>query len=559
MSGGDAVTVVPGNDAQNVIAYFVGDPRTQRHERGLLPVGTSGDTLCVENIPKFVAPSEFLGHIASHRRYITHLRILGCSSNTAQYAVVIQFDSSSAADRVRSQYHRKPLSALGSEVLFIRYIDRDAWATQRLSTSSPPYPISTETLSTDAETDPSSAKSKPSDAKPRAPARAQKDDRDPAPGPPAPPVGDGAAVSDQKCPVVSLNLAIEKSMTCPVCLEDLLTPAKDPSSPLSDEYCVSGTSLWTTMCGHTGHLTCLQEYDGSKGCPVCRFNPADLGMECSELGCNEVEPLWMCLVCGHLGCGRYQHGHAEDHYRTTAHTYCLDVYTGSVWDYAGDGFVHRLVANSADGKLVESTYSRTGRTQETLDVEDAKFESQVEAVEDTYSRLLENQLGSVREYYVKLLDAEQARYDTHVAQLETTPLATQQCVADIREQVVGSKKAAAKSLKRARKSAQRASELAGELAGEEAVAAQLRSSLPKFKGKAAAASAPPPAHAQKRTFTLKEGCARRAAEEDRRPHDAARQLREAAALWGKNIRSMQTIRPAWTSSPDYCLTRPART
>jgi len=35
------------------------------------------------------------------------------------------------------------------------------------------------------------------------------------------------------------------------------------------------------------------------------------------------------------------------------HSYALELQTGRVWDYAGDGYVHRLVQNKSDGKLVQ--------------------------------------------------------------------------------------------------------------------------------------------------------------------------------------------------------------
>ena len=37
----------------------------------------------------------------------------------------------------------------------------------------------------------------------------------------------------------------------------------------------------------------------------------------------------------------------------TQHTYSLQLGNNRVWDYAGDNYVHRLVQNKGDGKLVE--------------------------------------------------------------------------------------------------------------------------------------------------------------------------------------------------------------
>ncbi|GMF21377.1 unnamed protein product [Phytophthora lilii] len=41
------------------------------------------------------------------------------------------------------------------------------------------------------------------------------------------------------------------------------------------------------------------------------------------------------------------------HYQDTLHTYSLELETQRVWDYAGDGYVHRLILNKQDGKFVE--------------------------------------------------------------------------------------------------------------------------------------------------------------------------------------------------------------
>jgi BRCA1-associated protein len=69
--------------------------------------------------------------------------------------------------------------------------------------------------------------------------------------------------------------------------------------------------------------------------------------------CNSSSDLWICLICGNVGCGRYNNKHAEAHCGETQHIYAMQLGTNRVWDYAGDNFVHRLVQNKADGKLVE--------------------------------------------------------------------------------------------------------------------------------------------------------------------------------------------------------------
>lgn len=66
----------------------------------------------------------------------------------------------------------------------------------------------------------------------------------------------------------------------------------------------------TILCNHSFHAECLQHWEDTT-CPVCRFNqtPELLpDQTCSE--CGKTQDLWMCLICGHIGCGRYAEAHA---------------------------------------------------------------------------------------------------------------------------------------------------------------------------------------------------------------------------------------------------------
>jgi BRCA1-associated protein len=56
--------------------------------------------------------------------------------------------------------------------------------------------------------------------------------------------------------------------------------------------------------------------------------------------------IWKCSI-------RYQQGHAIKHWKESQHCYSLEVETQRVWDYVGDGYVHRLIQSKTDGKLVE--------------------------------------------------------------------------------------------------------------------------------------------------------------------------------------------------------------
>lgn len=181
--------------------------------------------------------------------------------------------------------------------------------------------------------------------------------------------------------------------TCPVCLERM-----DDTN-----------GLMTIPCSHVFHCTCLQNWKGA-GCPVCRFtntsqedgydpsNPYSqpFGSSVSNLCsvCDCTDDLWICLICGHVGCGRYKGGHAKDHWKETAHSFSLELETQHVWDYAGDMWVHRLIRDKGDGKVVELP----GRNNQQED-EDVVPRAKLESIGLEYTHLITSQLESQRAYY----------------------------------------------------------------------------------------------------------------------------------------------------------------
>ncbi|CAG9829629.1 unnamed protein product [Diabrotica balteata] len=166
---------------------------------------------------------------------------------------------------------------------------------------------------------------------------------------------------------------------CPVCLERM------------DE---SVDGVLTILCNHAFHASCLEQW-GDSTCPVCRCvqSPEQAeSSECEECGSSVPSPdsLWICLICGHVGCGRYQGGHAASHYRETGHCYALQLGSHRVWDYKGDNFVHRLLQNKADGKLVPS---------ESPPTEAEGAQEKVDSVQLEFTYLLTSQLEEQRMYF----------------------------------------------------------------------------------------------------------------------------------------------------------------
>lgn len=173
------------------------------------------------------------------------------------------------------------------------------------------------------------------------------------------------------------------------------------------------TGLLTIICQHVFHCTCLQKWKGS-GCPVCRYTQDDFRKpsqslpfddsetaECSV--CHSDVNLWVCLICGNVGCGRYDSAHAFEHFTKTSHTFAMDLSTQRVWDYVGDAYVHRIIQSKTDGKLVELP-AADNSALDPPDWADAVPREKLENMSVEYTHLLTSQLESQRAYFEGILE-----------------------------------------------------------------------------------------------------------------------------------------------------------
>lgn len=204
--------------------------------------------------------------------------------------------------------------------------------------------------------------------------------------------------------------------TCPVCLERMDSDT---------------TGLITIPCQHTFHCQCLNKWKNSK-CPVCRYSSLrisrdsllrDTGGSASCNTCGSRENLWICLICGNVGCGRYSSKHAIEHYDATSHCFSMDMRTQRVWDYAGDNYVHRLVQNEVDGKLVEigaqgtTVHNNTTSGGSNKDSESTATFMRNKEYHLEYVQVLISQLESQREYYELKMEQE-VRSRTNDSQID---------------------------------------------------------------------------------------------------------------------------------------------
>lgn len=82
-------------------------------------------------------------------------------------------------------------------------------------------------------------------------------------------------------------------------------------------------------------------------------------------------------------------GHAHNHFVETQHTFAMQLGTKRVWDYIGDNYVHRLVQNKEDGKLVEVS-GNTGIVG---------ADEKIDSLQLEYTYLLTSQLESQRLFF----------------------------------------------------------------------------------------------------------------------------------------------------------------
>lgn len=201
----------------------------------------------------------------------------------------------------------------------------------------------------------------------------------------------------------------EDLLNCTVCLDKMYPDVE---------------SIITILCNHSFHAHCLSQWSDTS-CPICRYTQTpECTIESKCMVCSyEGESLWMCVICGYVACGRYINGHAYDHFSETQHTYAMQLTDNQVWDYAGDNYVHRLLANKCDGKPVEVEGGETYR----------QAEEKIETVQLEYTYLLTQQLESQRKYYEKLLKDSEKSLQKKTKELTSKNKKTSDDLAELQE------------------------------------------------------------------------------------------------------------------------------
>lgn len=320
-------------------------------------------TLCILAVPSYMTPADFLAFVGEKTRdAVSHFRMVRTQRQN-RYMVLMKFRDGKFARNWQAEWNGKVWNAMEPETCHVVFLK----TVELVATS----PAANEGSYPQVNGDPFVSK-----------------------------------------PIAPPTPSLVELPTCPVCLERM------------DET----TGLLTIPCQHVFHCTCLQKWSGG-GCPVCRYTHDDFSsgigkkhkktkrvaadgtayeyevddgaLECET--CHEDGgSLWQCLICGKVGCGRYEGKHAYKHYEESGHLFAMDLTSKRVWDYGGDGYVHRIMVEegSATKDGVEVGVREVGADS---DFGDAKNDH-VENLALEYTHLLTSQLESQRVYFEEIVE-----------------------------------------------------------------------------------------------------------------------------------------------------------
>ncbi|OGM43073.1 RING and UBP finger domain protein [Aspergillus bombycis] len=352
------------------------NPRQDVHveeQSSLLYPDDDFTTLCILAVPSYMSPSDFLGFVGeASMDDVSHFRMIR-TARANRYMVLLKFRSGKKAKEWQKEWNGKVFNSMEPEtchVVFVKTVEVQAVDSQAQHGGTASHQNS---LLSHSATSPQRATISSTGQSSSIPS---------------------ATLSTR--PLAPPTPSLVELPTCPVCLERM------------DET----TGLLTIICQHVFHCTCLQKWKGS-GCPVCRYTQdefrrssqgalyEDEPAECSV--CHSDINLWICLICGIVGCGRYDGAHAFDHYKETSHAFAMDLATQRVWDYVGDAYVHRIIQSKTDGKLVELP-AADNSALDPPDWTDAVPREKLENMSVEYTHLLTSQLESQRAYFEEIVE-----------------------------------------------------------------------------------------------------------------------------------------------------------
>lgn len=342
--------------------------------------GAQGVVLCMMEIPDLMIPCDILAFFAQGLADIDCFRIFRHYLHAEKYVGLLFFSDARRANLFLQHFNQQLLSTLFEGVCDLRPVTAISIQTNVHHVPLSDYSVlqrNFHELELQAATEAELAARLHDAASPsrrHAASHLASGDKDDACA-----ASPGKVTCPHRCAARSTRPAdasLPQSDQCTLCLEPL-APRRPQSVVL--------------YCGHVFHLQCLVRAEGLF-CPVCRFqhahsvHDAPACAACQQL-CHAAAPdaagsaasataadgahapwksplpatalasasaidvardVWLCLVCGATTCGDLQRNHRRAHFDETRHAYAMNVFSRRVYDFAGGGYVHRLVLQQTD-------------------------------------------------------------------------------------------------------------------------------------------------------------------------------------------------------------------
>ena len=191
------------------------------------------------------------------------------------------------------------------------------------------------------------------------------------------------SLEDEK--ITSLLYDFDKSelSTCPICLEKMDVTSSGIHTILNMIKIVN-KERWLNY---------------QTNCKVCLILNKKEKPQCDYEKCLKNNNNWCCLICGYIGCDRYQNCHAVKHFETSFHRYSIEIETERIWDYLGDNYVHRFLNLNKNEDNTNSINFEFNQGESQIDSKE--FLMRIENIISEYNYVLSTQLEEQRKYYEK--------------------------------------------------------------------------------------------------------------------------------------------------------------
>ncbi|XXQ36395.1 UBP-type domain-containing protein [Plasmodiophora brassicae] len=269
---------------------------------------------------------------------------------------------------------------------------------------------------------------------------------------------------------------------CPMCLDKM-------------DMSVSGLPM--SLCAHTQFgmqawesCGCVSNWPGIL-CRLCAIIDRSVGQTYQCANCTLQENLWVCLICCHIGCNRFHKSHAVEHFRSQGHRYSIELRHQYVWDYKGDGYIHRILHDSSSSSGLDPGMMSHHRHQEVFKrppgsvSDDAIERAKLDSLVMYYNEMLVDQLHKQNEHFRGLVAEEELSQATVLSNWQQKLQAAKDELAELVVSEAAKQKAVAAQQKRIAKCHARVQKLDEEIKLTRDMNATLVSDQSKVKAEVA--------------------------------------------------------------------------